>query len=140
MFTIIYNCTPYYIYGRRLVPPCCWSLVVWTIEDARRLVPPRCWSLVVWTIEDARRRLVHPRCWSVVSLVVWTIEDARRLVPPCCWSVAYMQPPAQAGTPRGSTVRRTVSFLNQNFEVELTDVIALIINYLGVPFGMGFTK
>lgn len=73
------------------------------------------------------------------SLVVWTIEDARRLVPPC-WSVAYMQPPAQAGTPRGSTARRAVSFLNQNFEVELADVIALIVNYLGVPFGMGFTK
>lgn len=33
-----------------------------------------------------------------------------------------------------------LSLLNQGFEVEFTDAIALIINYLGVPFRICFTK
>lgn len=33
-----------------------------------------------------------------------------------------------------------LSLLNQGFGVEFTDVIALIINYLGVPFRICFTK
>lgn len=33
-----------------------------------------------------------------------------------------------------------LSLLNQGFGVEFTDAIALIINYLGVPFRICFTK
>ena len=33
-----------------------------------------------------------------------------------------------------------VSLLNQGFWVEFTDAIALIINYLGVPFGCAFAE
>lgn len=38
------------------------------------------------------------------------------------------------------SVRRTISLPNQGFGVELTDVIALIINYLGSPFGHAFAE
>ena len=55
-------------------------------------------------------------------------------------SVAYIQPSTKAGTPRGSSVRRAVSLLNQGFWVEFTDAIALIINYLGAPFGCAFAE
>lgn len=55
-------------------------------------------------------------------------------------SVAYIQPSTKAGTPRGSSVRWAVSLLNQGFWVEFTDAIALIINYLGAPFGCAFAE
>ena len=45
----------------------------------------------------------------------------------------------EAGTQRGSSVRRSISLENRSFGVEFEDVIALIINYLDVPFGMSFT-
>ena len=55
-------------------------------------------------------------------------------------SVAYMQPPAQAGHARGSSVRRAVLLLNRGFGAEFRNAITLIINYLSVPFRMCFTK
>ncbi len=53
---------------------------------------------------------------------------------------AYTQPTQKAGTPRGYSVRRLVSLPNQGFGVGLTSTIALIINYLGTPFGRAFTE
>lgn len=61
-------------------------------------------------------------------------------LPPVGDLSAYMQPPAQAGHARGSSARRAVSLLNQGFGVGLTSAIALIINYLGSPFGRAFAE
>lgn len=61
-------------------------------------------------------------------------------LPPVGDLSAYMQPREKAGTEEASSARRAVSLLNRRFGVELTDAIALIINYLGAPFEMGFIK
>lgn len=44
------------------------------------------------------------------------------------------------GHTQGSSARRAVSLLNWSFKVGLTNAIAIIINYLGVPFRICFTK
>lgn len=44
------------------------------------------------------------------------------------------------GEGRHDTVWRSVSLPNQGFGVEFTDAIALIINYLGSPFGRAFAE
>ena len=46
----------------------------------------------------------------------------------------------QGGHAQSSSVRRSVSLPNQGFGVEFTDAIALIINYLGSPFGRAFAE
>lgn len=61
-------------------------------------------------------------------------------LPPVGDLSAYMQPPEKAGTEEASSVRRAVSLLNQGFVVEFRDAIALIINYLGAPFGCAFAE
>ena len=54
-------------------------------------------------------------------------------------SVAYMQPPPRRARTRLLSAA-ALSLLNRSFKVELTSAIALIINYLGVPFRICFTK
>jgi hypothetical protein len=44
------------------------------------------------------------------------------------------------GHAQSSSVRRAVLLLNQGFGVKFKDAIALIINYLGAPFGWTFTE
>lgn len=61
-------------------------------------------------------------------------------LPPVGDLSAYMQPPEKAGTEEVSSARRAVSLLNQGFWVDLTEAIALIINYLGAPFGRAFAE
>lgn len=46
----------------------------------------------------------------------------------------------QGGHAQSSSVWRSVSLPNQGFGVEFTDAIALIINYLGSPFGRAFAE
>lgn len=52
---------------------------------------------------------------------------------------AYMQPPPRRARTRLLSAA-ALSLLNRSFKVELTSAIALIINYLGVPFRICFTK
>ena len=61
-------------------------------------------------------------------------------LPPVGDLSAYMQPPAQAGHARGSSARRAVSLPKQSFRVMFRAAIALIINYLGAPFGCAFAE
>lgn len=61
-------------------------------------------------------------------------------LPPVGDLSAYMQPSEKAGTEEVPSARRAVSLLNRSFKVGLTSAITLIINYLGVPFRICFTK
>lgn len=80
----------------------------------------------------------------VVSVwVVWIIQGGRGGVLPGGGVGALggiYAAHTQAGTPRGSSARRAVLRVNWSFRASLTDSITLIINYLGVPLGMAFTK
>lgn len=78
--------------------------------------------------------LVGAACGALVdaSGCLWGAWGARG-------SVGIYAADTQAGTPRRSSARRAVLLLNQGFGVKFKDAIALIINYLGAPFG-AFTE
>lgn len=85
-------------------------------------------------IENLRRRgqaVQNSRFSGIVSsIALWTLLPAR-IGDSWIGTRAYT---------RVFPVRRGVSLLNQGFGVGLTNAIALIINCLGVHFGICFTK
>ena len=81
--------------------------------------------------------------YDYIHFYIWPFFGVGGATPWCWWCLSgvsggapwWCRPHISSRSPR-----RAVLLLNQGFGVKFKDVIALIINYLGAPFGWTFTE